>query len=424
MDVPHHPLADQLAWLAVQPIEQLSREACQQHLAELGRVTRFVQGLHSRFAARLDQVSPTPEIDHTNATRGSKGTGKQATRRARGRGNSGAAGQALGNAMDQGDVSGEHLDAFLSIQATLPPEIRTQFQRDDERIVGWATHYDVATFTKLLRRLADDLRRQHGINHLDQQRRDTGLDTWIDQRGMLRLSGAFDPESGLHLRAALDAMVETLQHEPTPSHCPTDPAARQRFLRAHALLRLLRHGDGCRGSTARSELVVIADTTTLDPQGKPSIDWGLPIDLPLDALTRFYNSVQRTTIIDITRRGTIHNLEHLLDQGRTTRLANRAQRRLLRALHPPCIIPGCDAPFARCHIHHITWWRHGGTTDLHNLAPVCPTHHTRLHDDEWHVALDHQRRVTVTLPSGQVLTATHIPPHFDTPVEAVPSLGP
>lgn len=427
MAASHHPIAEQLAWLAIQPIDELTRDACLAHLEELGRVTRFVQGLHSRYAARLDAVSPTPEADHTQATRGSTSSGKQATRRGRGRRNSGAAGEALGHAMDHGDVSGEHLDAFLSVQATLPAEIRSQFCADNQRISAWATHYDVTTFTKLLRRLADDLRRQHGISQLEQQRRDTYLDTWIDQRGMLRLSGAFDPESALRLRAALDAAVDAMHREPTPAHCPghpDDPAARQRFLRAHALLRLIHHGPDCTSGTPRAELVVIADTTQLTHQGEPTLDWGLPIELPLEALTRFYESIDRTTIVDITRHGIIRNLEPLLDLGRTTRLANRAQRRLLRALHPTCIVPGCPTPFQFCEIHHLTWWRHGGATSLSNLAPVCPRHHSRVHHDGWQITLDHHRNVTLTLPDGTTLTSHHTPPHFDVPVGVIPSLGP
>lgn len=423
MEAPHHPIAEQLAWLAVQPVHELSREACLTHLAQLGQVTRFIQGLHTRYAARLDQVSPTPEADHTAATRGSKRSASQATRRGRGRRNTGPAGMALGDAMDHGDISGEHLDAYLSVRATLPPEVRHQFSCDHERIAHWARTLDVEQFRRHLRQRADELRRQHGIDRLDQQRRNTHLRTWTDLDGMVRLSGAFDPETGLGLRAALAAMVDSLHHEPTPTHCPDDPVARQDFLRAHALLRLLDHGPGCTGRT-RAELVVIADTTQLDHQGHPTLDWGLPIDLPLEALTRFYERVDRTTIIDVTRAGTLRDVSRQLDLGRTTRLANRTQRRLLRALHPTCIVPGCSAPFDCCDIHHLTWWRHGGTTDLANLAPLCNTHHQRVHNDQWRLTLDHRRNVTLTLPDGSTFRTEHPPPWFDHSAAPVPSLSP
>ena len=44
------------------------------------------------------------------------------------------------------------------------------------------------------------------------------------------------------------------------------------------------------------------------------------------------------------------------------------QPRVLHGVHPTCVIPGCDVGFERCKIHHITWWRHGGHSDLDNLA--------------------------------------------------------
>ena len=45
-------------------------------------------------------------------------------------------------------------------------------------------------------------------------------------------------------------------------------------------------------------------------------------------------------------------------------LANRAQRRALRALYRCCSIPGCTVSYDRCKLHHIIWWRNGGHTNL------------------------------------------------------------
>lgn len=424
MNVPHHPIADRLAWLAVQPIDDLSREACLDHLDELAQVTRFVQALHTRYAARLDQVSPTPEADHTAATKGSSHTGKSATGRGRGRKNTGKAGEELGKAMDQGKVSGEHLDVFLAVQATLPPDVRRQLTNSDENIVRWATDHDVDTFRRLLHQYADELRRLHGIDLLEQQQRNTYLRTWVDEYGMVRLSAAFDPKTGLTLRSALDAMLDRLHREPSPPHCPDDPRARQQFLRAHALIRLLQHGPTCAAGNPRTDLVIIADTTRTNHLGQPVLDWGLPIELPLEALAHFYAGTDRTTIVDVTSQGTIRELTQQLDLGRSTRLASRAQRRLLQVLHPTCIIPGCHTPFRHCHIHHVTWWRHGGATNLDNLAPLCNTHHTRVHQDLWGIVLDARRNVTITLPDGRTITETHTPPWFDPPTPSVSSLGP
>ena len=52
----------------------------------------------------------------------------------------------------------------------------------------------------------------------------------------------------------------------------------------------------------------------------------------------------------------------VLNCGREQRVANRAQRRALRAMYRTCGYPGCDVTFDRCDIHHvIEWLRHGST---------------------------------------------------------------
>jgi len=111
----------------------------------------------------------------------------------------------------------------------------------------------------------------------------------------------------------------------------------------------------------------------------------------------------------VVRNGTIVSAPGSLDLGRTTRLANRAQRRALRALYRGCGIPGCDVSFDRCTIHHVVWWRHGGPTDLWNLLPVCSRHHHHIHDRGWQLSLGPNRELTIVTPSGQVMTTG--PPH-------------
>jgi hypothetical protein len=98
-----------------------------------------------------------------------------------------------------------------------------------------------------------------------------------------------------------------------------------------------------------------------------------------------------------------------LNLGRTTRLANRAQRRALRGLYRCCAIPGCTVAYERCKLHHIIWWRNDGTTDLDNLLPVCSIHHTKIHHDDWHIELGPHRELTLTLPDGTIHTTG--PPH-------------
>jgi hypothetical protein len=89
----------------------------------------------------------------------------------------------------------------------------------------------------------------------------------------------------------------------------------------------------------------------------------------------------------------------ILDQGRSRRTANRAQRRALRAMHRGCAHPDCDVGFEACRIHHIRWWwRDNGPTDIANLLPFCERHHHLVHEGGWTLTMTPQRVATWTRP--------------------------
>jgi hypothetical protein len=92
--------------------------------------------------------------------------------------------------------------------------------------------------------------------------------------------------------------------------------------------------------------------------------------------------------------------------GRETRLANRAQRRALRVLYRTCAL--CDTLFDRCEVHHVTWYTHGGPTDIDNLIPVCALHHHLVHEGGWQLILAPDRTLTVIRPGGH--RTVHGPP--------------
>ena len=92
-----------------------------------------------------------------------------------------------------------------------------------------------------------------------------------------------------------------------------------------------------------------------------------------------------------------------LNLGRTTRLANRAQRRALRAVYATCAVPGCNVVFDDTKPHHVHSWRDGGPTDFANLLPLCSKHHHDTHEGGWLFTLGPNRELTIELPSGQIL---------------------
>ncbi len=132
----------------------------------------------------------------------------------------------------------------------------------------------------------------------------------------------------------------------------------------------------------------------------PFVAWGLPVESPAAILAELADTTDIHAVI--IRNGVVLHAPGNLNLGRSTRLANRAQRRALRALYATCCIPGCDVRFDNCKIHHIQWWRHGGLTDLDNLTPLCPRHHAAVHDRGWIITLGPHRELTLTLPDGTI----------------------
>ncbi|WP_426571464.1 hypothetical protein [Aquihabitans sp. McL0605] len=69
-----------------------------------------------------------------------------------------------------------------------------------------------------------------------------------------------------------------------------------------------------------------------------------------------------------------------LHVGRTRRLITAAMlTALLARSGGTCEHPGCHANHHRCQAHHLTWWRHGGETNIDNLVLLCKHHHRLAH---------------------------------------------
>ena len=326
-------------------------------------------------------------------------------------------------ALSRGDICVAHLDRLGEALRRLLPNERDLLAADQARLLAVACAGSAGRFGRFLTREVARFERlrptpqptgaEADPSAGDATTVDPGEARFAAQQAGIRLTSHTDRDTGMTIhRLALDplrslsferrlaAMVETLHHGPPIAGCPTDPLERQAFLRAHALL-LLIEGRGAKGS-AGAEIVVVVDHTA--PDDVPDIDWGRPADIPERVLHHLLGE-PTTRVHEVTvRNGVIVSAAGSLDLGRTTRLANRAQRRALRALYRGCAVPGCDIPFDRCTIHHVVWWRHGGHTDLQNLLPVCNRHHHLVHDRGWQLALGPNRELTVTTPSGRVMS--------------------
>src|SRR3954454_6703673 len=99
-----------------------------------------------------------------------------------------------------------------------------------------------------------------------------------------------------------------------------------------------------------------------------------------------------------------------IDYGRETKTISPSLRTALIVRDGGCRYPGCDRPATWTDGHHVHWWRHGGPTNLHNLALLCRTHHRTLHKPGWEAVLDPDGTLHITDPAGN--TRTTRPPGY------------
>jgi hypothetical protein len=369
----------------------------QSAVGDLRRLKSWVEGREVALARLVARVSSFPEKSLAEAARVSLRQGEVLLDRVE----TTEALPSFGVSLDAGRVSGEHVDVLTRTLRQVEPKVRGKLIEAAAGLVTVAEQVTAEEFARTVRAEARRLERDgDGLERLERQRRAVRFHSWVDKiTGMGRWSATWDPATMVMLEHRLDTQVQAMFHSTVPDGCPTDPLEKQAFLRAHALLALL---DGKGGRPGRAQIIVVEDHTDPQPDGQPALDWGAAVDLPRAFLDVLRPSAAVYTIK--VRNGVVIEAPGVLNLGRTTRLANRAQRRALRGVYATCAIPGCHVRYGRTKLHHVVWWRHGGRTDLDNLLPVCETHHQRIHNDGWTVTLGANRELTITLPDGQIMT--------------------
>jgi len=382
-------------------------------LSASSQLKSFLAAQDAELAKMLHAVPGSfPEATIADATRCSLSDASKETDRAATLGHADAMADALAN----GDIATGHVDALTRAGRQLDDDQRAQLMDQHEELAADAADMTPGAFDKLLKKRVKDLQRETGRERLDRQRRNTRLSIWTDTAtDMVHLGGVFDPVTGSEIKARLQDVVASIRAAGVPDTAPSDSLEQTRHLDAVALAHLVLRGNTSEPADSSSDGVtpitlptdshrdalVVVDATNTNSASEPTIDHGLPVEIPFAVLRDLFGVKSPDAVI--VANGIVLHAPGNLDLGRTTRLANRAQRRALRGLYSTCAIPGCNVHYDRCKLHHVIWWRHGGRTDLSNLLPVCQHHHTRLHDDHWQIELGPNRELTITLPSGQVL---------------------
>lgn len=383
--------------LAVDGDGPLQTAAVDAALDAIGRLSGVIEACRVRCAEFLRASSTRPEEDLTFGLRGSRRDVSGTLRRLAVIEQAPAIGQALAG----GEVGAGHVDSLGGILRRLDTGARERLLDELPAVVQTATTSTVDEFDDYLRGVERQLRRDDGESALARQRAAVRLRTWVGRDdGMYHLKLIADPRTGVDLDGQLRVATETMFHGgQIPEHAPQDWMERQAFLRAHALLRLLR---GERVAGGRPEIVVVEDRRV--PHGcDPVIDWGVGVDLPRAELERLRLAAREVRVL--LDGDEVVEAPGRMELGRSTRLASADQRRTMRALYATCAMPGCDARFDHTTAHHVVWWRppHDGRTDLDNLVPLCSVHHHAVHEGGWVATLGADRTFTVRQPDGRVL---------------------
>jgi Domain of unknown function (DUF222)/HNH endonuclease len=353
--------------------------------AALASVTRLAGWLEARRLAmvgRIGELSSFPEKHIATATRSSQ---RDATKTAK-RAATLARSPELAASLSDGNVTAGHVDAVTNALGHVDPAARAQLAPAIARLLPVAEHGTPAEFERAIRREVEAAELVDGEERLERQKRAARFRSWTDREtGMWRFAGQLDPENGLTMHALLERMMATLFADKVPEGCPTDPAERNDWLRAQAFIAIM---NGQKVASGAPETVIVVDTRD------SSIRWDLDVDLPPSAVQRF---VDRSNVHFVDVHGDrINFADGNLNLGRTARVANRAQRRAKQAVHPTCVIPGCEVRFALTKLHHIIYWENGGLTDLANLTPVCVHHHTQIHQGTIHVRVGPNGELDIT----------------------------
>jgi hypothetical protein len=231
-----------------------------------------------------------------------------------------------------------------------------------------------------------------GLAHHEGLRRQRCVRRWTDREtGMCHTKLSLDPLGDATVWTAIDAAIAAAR-----ASAQSDDERTFDQLQADALVDLIC---GARGEgRGVPEVSVLIDYATLvdglhDASVCEASD-GRP--LPVAAVRRLCCDAE---IIPIVLGGE----GEVLDVGRQFRTATRVQRRALRAMYRTCAHPQCDVSFDHCRIHHVTFWFHGGGTDLVNLVPICERHHHLVHEGGWSVQLHADRRTTWRGPDGNLV---------------------
>ncbi len=265
-----------------------------------------------------------------------------------------------------GALSTTHVAVILDAAGHLP-----RFGDYEHAVAAAATCTEPGEVKRLLAVLIGQANPKRPDDAVAEQRERRGLTLTELSDGRYQLHGWLDSLQGTRLRDALASFTDR-----AAAGDPRTPKQR----RADALADLVAAACANTRPLGTCGLSVLVDLEDLPEATGATLDDGTPIGP--DTFDLITCTAVAWVILGITRNKTFVPLN--LHRG--ARRASPGQWAALIARDRGCIRCGRAPRF--CEAHHIVHWRHGGSTDLSNLALLCSRCHHDLHEGRFQITID------------------------------------
>jgi hypothetical protein len=273
-------------------------------------------------------------------------------------------------------------------------------------LVGWGKRVSSGA----IRHRGDvELQRERG--EVAQRERERSVRWWYSDEGRrFELEAVLPAASGAVVAAALEREASRLPVLPTDATHPELQEVRWADgLVALCSGRLSTDPDPDRATVVlHAPLGALQELPAAGATGGTLPDREAPCGETLDGAVIPAETVRRLVCSGRVQVAVEDPSGEVLSLGRSTRSPSASQVRLVRHRDRGCVFPGCGTN-RYTQVHHVRWWRHGGKTDLENLALVCSLHHRLVHEHGWRLTRE-SGRARWFRPDGERYRAGPGPP--------------
>jgi hypothetical protein len=235
----------------------------------------------------------------------------------------------------------------------------------EERLLVWARRVSCGA----IRRRAD-IEAKATVADVVEPTRSRSVGWWyFDEGRRFALEAELPAAEGAVVARALERVARTIPAMPDKVDAHDADARRADALVAMCSARIAVDAD-----PDRATVVIHAQAEGLEAgTGGCEVEDG-PVLHPTSVRRALCNA--RTQIVLEDRLGNVIGL------GRARREPPAWMLRQVRYRDRECRFPGCGMR-RFTEVHHLRWWRHGGRTELDNLALICSFHHRLVHEHRW-----------------------------------------